>query len=1333
MWGLENTATAERLPTIQPGAEPPEGVTAPALGEPGLQLLDVAEPARQAWRAELASLGGPSPLLDFEDSRATRIDLTSTHPGGLARFIAGKRTRLSSLIRESFAWRSAQSAAEAILTSTMELATARGIDALRLGIVVASWRAEREVDGETVVERVHAPVLLRPVGMRRVGEDFEVRLRGRAELNPSFAAALAERYGIVLDPVSFPALAESGGAFTPNAVIDRLRGLTAHLDDVQVEPRLVLGSFAEVAGAMVRDAATLAHPVLDAIAGNQAAVETVRESFRPVAPVPSDARTPQTDSLLLDADDEQEQVIAQLSAGNSVVVRTIPGSGTTQTIVNALGSLVADGKRVLVVGPRRASLLGIRDRLEAVGLPGVVASPRSARRDAVLGITRNERAVRPETQEVDEALVRLRSVIRGYRDALVATDPGLGVTALDCIAELSRLAAEAPHAATTARLPRWSVESLASPQERGRMADVLVTAAGLGGLSGSGGSSAWLGAQFGDPADAVRAHRIAERLSRTGLPELIARGTALIDGTHMRMFQSVHELGIYLRLLIELRDTLDRFQPSVFDRSISELVAATAPKREHPEMSNADRRRLVKLAQDYQRPGVRVPDLHAALAKIQKQRILWHRYVAEGAIPRVPVGLSEALVAWQAVEQDLLALDQPLRRADERSLTRMGLEELQSTLAALAEEQGALEHLQERTALMGALHQAGLDALVRDLGDRAVAPEAMADELELAWWTSALAALFDGNPALLAGSTETVDRLEADFRVVDEAHARQNAAALAWRLAEQWSIGLVDWPEEAAGLRALLRGGEVSSAALHRTAPHLIRAVNPVWMASPYEIAEVDPTLPFDTVILVDAGEMTVAESALAVRRGRQVVAFGDPATQAPSPFRTMVSERPADAAAAELGPSILDALGGLLPTVSLTRSYRAGGEDLAELVNRRFYAGRMQTLPWSGAMRGIRTLHVERIDAARGMLNEAASAVESPDAEVQKVVELVAAHARTHPDESLMVVTPSPRHATRVLASVLDHFQARADLAAWITAERDEPFEVVGVGDAVSISRDRVIFSLGYGRTAHGRVLTDFGPLSGANGERYLASALSSARRGLTIVTAIGPEDVDRSRFGAGPVAFAEVLEDIATTTPPVDRDVDGDPMIADLAERLRARGLTTRVGYRGMLPLVAAYGGAAVVVESDADLLAGSLRESLRLRPQLLRRFGWHYARVHAFELFQDPDLVADRIAELLGAPVLVPPPVVRRATAAPAAPVSEAAAAPAAPVPAPAAEPASELGATPPESRSSFAPTSAGLATAPDAEPLEETASGFETGPSRPRDGGWLLSDDLDAGQV
>ncbi len=103
---------------------------------------------------------------------------------------------------------------------------------------------------------------------------------------------------------------------------------------------------------------------------------------------------------------------------------------------------------------------------------------------------------------------------------------------------------------------------------------------------------------------------------------------------------------------------------------------------------------------------------------------------------------------------------------------------------------------------------------------------------------------------------------------------------------------------------------------------------------------------------------------------------------------------------------------------------------------------------------------------------------------------------------------------------------------------------------------------------------------------------------------------------------------------------------MLVDLARRLEVRGLRVALGHRGKLGLVASHGGMCLCIETDTVLHSTSLRESLRLRPELLRRLGWHYLRVHAFELFSDPDAVADNIARMLGlseAPITQPVTVV------------------------------------------------------------------------------------------
>jgi hypothetical protein len=232
------------------------------------------------------------------------------------------------------------------------------------------------------------------------------------------------------------------------------------------------------------------------------------------------------------------------------------------------------------------------------------------------------------------------------------------------------------------------------------------------------------------------------------------------------------------------------------------------------------------------------------------------------------------------------------------------------------------------------------------------------------------------------------------------------------------------------------------------------------------------------------------------------------------------------------------------------------------------------------------------------------------------------------------MVITASPRHAVRVQQAVLDALATSPEFTEFVVGDRPEPFTVSTIEHAVAESRDRVIFSIGFGRTPHGRVLSDFGALGEPGGERLLAVAMTRARRSMVIVSCFEPEDIDDARMQHGATALAQILDEIGARAAEIPLPDDSDPMLVDLARRLEGRGINVALGHRGKLGLVASNGGICVAIETDSVLQRGSLRESLRLRPELLRRLGWHYMRVHVFELFSDPDGVATSVVKMLGA---------------------------------------------------------------------------------------------------
>jgi hypothetical protein len=72
--------------------------------------------------------------------------------------------------------------------------------------------------------------------------------------------------------------------------------------------------------------------------------------------------------LVLDADASQYSTLVDVASGGNVAVEGPPGTGKSQTIVNAIAAAMASGKKVLFVSEKTAALDVVRSRLEAIGL-----------------------------------------------------------------------------------------------------------------------------------------------------------------------------------------------------------------------------------------------------------------------------------------------------------------------------------------------------------------------------------------------------------------------------------------------------------------------------------------------------------------------------------------------------------------------------------------------------------------------------------------------------------------------------------------------------------------------------------------------------------------------------------------------------------------------------------------------------------------------------------------------------------------------------------------------------------------------------------------------------
>jgi hypothetical protein len=1230
-----------------------------------VSLASVAEAAEDvvaSWLDNLGDLAGSDTLLRFAPTSSNSIDLTHAHPSGLAQLLAGRKTRISTLLREPNQYATAMRTARSLRAKIFELGSERGIDVGYLAAGTASWRVP-EVGRS---EALNAPVMLTPIALtvRPTQDDFELQLTDRAQLNPALVRHLSAEQGIGIDAEATARLAYSTARFDPHPVLERLRMLTADVRNMTIEHHFLVSTFADLESVTDPVLLDAGHPVIQALAeANAGAADGPRAvAGREAVAVPEvelppiDERDPQDEFLVLDADAAQQQVLDLVQAGHSLVVSAPPGTGQTQTAINAAAALAYEGKSVLVVAERRSTLNEFAQQLDAVDLGSLAlqlsadSTPDQLRQTLIRAISRSEKAQEPQLQKLHSTLTDHRHKLLDHVKSLHNVRSRWRCSPYQAMQSLAKLTSLDPAPATTVRLKRSVLDSIT---DRAELAARLVRAAELGSFSKSATTSPWFGAKLLNRKETEDAHQLAVDLAKD-VPQLRERMNKVADHSQIALAATFREWGQQLQLLVEVRGSLDKFTPDIFDRPVTDLISATAPsswRRDRGiEMSSMTRSRLRKVAKEYIRPGVHISDLHESLFEVQQQRTKWADYATSQRHPAVPSGLADLNSFYRDVAQrlqKLAALLAPV--ADDRALVAMPDGELQEQLDALAADRETLINLPERTLLLEQMREHGLGELLDDLAEREVDAEQVGAELDLAWWQSALEAMISGDDYLAMSDGDNLRKLEAVYRLADNAHVASGPARLRWELAQNWRHSLKSKPKAAHRLRDLLKSGEPTLAALGQQSEALVSALLPIWTASPLVLPRLLPeTKHFDAVIILDAEATSLPSALTAISRAHQVVAFGDGELGRAEPFEVNVDRRSDPVTGEEPKPltSCFQALSEVLPAVRLTTAYRAVDLDLTRSLSEKFYGGTLFRMPGASAIRGG-GLEVEYLPDGTGMPGAGHEGVESVPAELNRVVDLVFEHISLRPSRSLAVVTASGRHAARVAEAIrlqMPNYPSAADFFQ----RRQEPFRVVPVERASGLVRDDVIFSLGFGRTPHGRAVHDFGPLSSPGGRALFATAVTRARHSLHVLSCFRPEDLDPERLRHGALDFHELLDrhlgDGRFRAPELSPGID-DPLVADLVERIRLRGARVWDHYYGLIDIVATTGAVQyspeaepvlpVALESDGSQQYRELtvRERSRLRPQQLERLGWRPLTLWTIEVFTDPEKCADLIGGYLG----------------------------------------------------------------------------------------------------
>ena len=129
---------------------------------------------------------------------------------------------------------------------------------------------------------------------------------------------------------------------------------------------------------------------------------------------------------------------------------------------------------------------------------------------------------------------------------------------------------------------------------------------------------------------------------------------------HLRRARTIADWDAQLAILIRIRETLKRFRAEVYDRPVTDLIAATASgswRRENRiDMSSMQRSRLRRAAKEYILPGVHIGDLHEHLKVVQTERAEWIRLLDSPSTPKIPENLDALANALHSLGSELSGL-----------------------------------------------------------------------------------------------------------------------------------------------------------------------------------------------------------------------------------------------------------------------------------------------------------------------------------------------------------------------------------------------------------------------------------------------------------------------------------------------------------------------------------------------------------------------------------------------------------------------------------------------------------------------------------------------------
>ena len=469
-------------------------------------------------------------------------------------------------------------------------------------------------------------------------------------------------------------------------------------------------------------------------------------------------------------------------------------------------------------------------------------------------------------------------------------------------------------------------------------------------------------------------------------------------------------------------------------------------------------------------------------------------------------------------------------------------------------------------------------------------------------------------------------------------------------------------PAGAAGQIGIIRA-ECNKKARHMplrkllgVAGEAVAKIKPVFLMSPLSVAQFlrPGGLTFDLLLIDEASQVKPADAMGAVLRADQVIVVGDQKQLPPTSFfDRQISGEEIDEDDDPEGPDV-DVLPGLavadmesilslcearaMTPLMLEWHYRSMHPSLIEVSNSEFYDARLKFPPSPTRVGGEFGLSFRRVD---GVYDRGGSRNNPQEAEA--VVDAVLCHARERPGRSLGVVALSVAQRDAIEDRIEYLRSSVPELDAFCGEEGAEPFFVKNLENVQGDERDVIFISIGYGKDAEGKMTQNFGPVSGAGGERRLNVLFTRAKRQCQVFSSITHDDVRASNAThRGPGVLRRFLEYARTAE--VGKPIGPGEATVPFFERAVAAAIeesghkvVTQVGSASFQIDLAVRdpsdeGRFLLAVECDGARYhsASWARERDRLRQAVLEQKGWTFHRVWSMDWLYDRDAELKKLLE-------------------------------------------------------------------------------------------------------